>query len=186
MKVIQIIFWLILTTTVVTLVYSLSGCQVWSPSNPPSSSNHSTLPTPTNNFSWVANLGIIGIILGVVALTFGQSVGVKAIAIGASVLAVYFSVVKYSSLFAIGGVVLLLISVVGIIYVRVNAWKETIRSVNGLLDAYPQERKKMIEILKKYQSRTTRVLNSLLKAKIKVEEETSDSTTQPNSKTDSK
>lgn len=162
----------------ICLVFILIGCHIFSPTPNQQNNPMQNTQQEQNNifqenlkaipFMKIALSGSILIAtLGILLLFMGQAIGTKLAMFGAIGFSVLAGFLRYTNFLAFGGIVLIIFFIGTFIWTRIHVWKETVKSVNTLLDAFPEQREKMIEILKSNQSKTAQILNGQLKVLLK-------------------
>jgi hypothetical protein len=103
---------------------------------------------------WIVPLGIGFMALGGVMTFYGQKIGIKLVSCGLLSVLIYFSLLRWMQLLLWLG----LVAIVGILFywfkTHARGLKETVYSVEKLLDKFPEKRKEMLEILKENQKST--------------------------------
>lgn len=118
--------------------------------------------------SFVVPLALGAIVLGTVVMFAGHGIGMKILGAGFVGLTVYFGIVQYTQWIALLGF-LGVLSIMGyILFIKSRGWKETIGSVDVLLEQFPEQAKEMIGILKGNQKhKTTRNLVKKISSTLK-------------------
>jgi len=118
--------------------------------------------------SFVVPVAFGAIVLGAIIMFAGHGWGSKILGSGFVGLTVYFGIVQYSQWIALMGFLGVIGVVAYIFYVKSRGWKQTVGSVQAVLEKFPDQAEEMIEILKNNQpDKATRTLNKKLKNSIK-------------------
>jgi len=176
---------LLLWVLLLSVGLSFTGCRVfWNPVKPPIVNTDTQDPNLSDlgeikpgtiglsmiyaslgKLSFISPIAVGAMILGGIAFAYGHTAGLKILGAGFIALTIYLGVMRYLQwimwvAFA-GGACLVLY----LILIRFRAWRDTVGSVDTLLDKMcPEDRAEAIKVLKGNQSDFTRNIVKKIKA----------------------
>ncbi len=115
-------------------------------------------------------IAFLTLVLGGVVFAMGHNMGLKIAACGFIALMSYFALVQYMKWIALLGFLGCMGLVAWIVVVRMRGWKETVRGMDKVLEAFPEQRDKMLEVMGDHQTLVTEDLVKGIKAKVQKEE----------------